>query len=102
MVAALLGGDDPIVHAQLIAVVQEGSAGHREDPRKGQPPFRVCQPRGGTGGIVIAGNEAPEAVVAAVVILGQVVRKERLTSVPESREKKAGIADVAAVSRPGV
>ena len=100
MVAALLGGDDPIVHAQLIAVVQEGSAGHREDPRKGQPPFRVCQPRGGTGGIVIAGNEAPEAVVAAVVILGQVVRKEPAHVGAGIPGEEAGIADVAAAAVP--
>ena len=75
-IAALLGGKAAVGDPQLVAVVQEGRSRHGEDPGKGQAAFALRQSGSGPGGVVVAGDEAPQTVFLGIVVLGQVVRQE--------------------------
>ena len=93
-VAALLGGQVAVPHADLVAVVQERHAGHRQDHAVGDGELLRRQPRRQAGCVVVAGDQAEVAFVLGGFVLRQVLVEESVDAAAAVR------GEVAVVSLP--
>ena len=75
-IAALLGGQRQIAHADLIAIIHKRCAG--QGKQHGVSNFQLIrgQTGGGADGIMVAGNQAVQAVLAGRLVAGQPVIQE--------------------------
>ena len=95
-IAALLGGQGQVAHADLIAVIHERCAGQSEQRGVGQPQFVHRQTGRGADGIVVAGDKAPQTVLFGGLVAGQVV-VQKLIDAGAGVLAEVGLADVVRV-----
>ena len=72
-IAALLGGQRQIPHADLIAVIHKRRAGQRKQRGVGQPQLVHRQARRRAHGVVVAGDKAPQPVLVGGLVIGQII-----------------------------